>query len=119
MNDRRLTPENRWVDIPGGWTWRGQVAGDEEAHDNEKPGRPIRVSRFWIHRWPLLVAEYGAFVDPDAGGYRDPAWWHPEGWRWLQGQTARTQPEGWHGQRRKGNVPVTGVNWWEASAFCA
>lgn len=119
MNDRRLSLQNRWVDVPGGWAWRGQVPGDEEAHDVEKPGRPVRVSRFMIQRWPVLVAEYAAFVDPETGGYRDPIWWHPDGWKWCQEEASSKQPGGWHDQRRKGNTPVTGVCWWEAHAFCA
>ena len=117
-DDRRLVAERRWVDIRGGWAWRGQVEGDDQVHGDEKPGRAVRLSPFRIQRWPVCVFEYAAFVDPKTGGYADPSFWSPVGWEWLQREDERLHPEGWYGQRSRPNVPVVGVAWWEADAFC-
>ena len=118
-SDRRLTPGNRWVDIPGGWVWRGAVPGDKEPLPWEQPAREVWLSPYRVQRWPVLVDEYAAFVDAKAGGYAERRFWHEEGWEWLQQQEARAHPPGWHAQRSRPNVPVTYVSWWEARAFCA
>ncbi len=49
------------------------------AYDNERPAHTVDVPAFWIDRVPVTNGDYLAFVED--GGYRDPRWWHPEGFR--------------------------------------
>ena len=114
--DGRLDPAERWVEVPGGSGWRGAAPGDGSADRDEAPGHRANGSAFRIQRWCVTVAEYAAFVD--AGGYAEPRWWHPDGWRWRDGEGAAA-PAGWEAQRSgPQNLPVTGACWWEADAFC-
>ena len=50
---------------------------------------------FAIERHDVTNARYLEFVD--AGGYRDPRWWRPEDWEWLQRETV-THPLFWERQ---------------------
>ena len=97
------------------------------AYDNEQPLRRVRLRSVRIACQPVANAEYLAFID--SGGYRDPRWWCPAGWRWRQ-QNPAGAPEHW---RRRGShwfeitplgaeplradAAVLGLNWYEASAF--
>ena len=115
-NDRRLLGE-RWTRIPAGEGWRGQVPGDTEAYDDEKPGRLVRTNQVWVLRWSVLVSEYAAFID--AGGYDEIAWWDAAGRQWSDRESVRC-PKQWGVQKvRGGGYPVVGVSYWEARAFCA
>lgn len=119
MNDGRLAPEKRWVIVPPGYAWLGAVPGDDEARDNEKPGRPVMLDEsLRVQRWPVLVAEYETFERD--GGYEDRAWWDEPGWAWMTSEQQNRRPEDWRRQLlRGGNRPVTGVSFWEARAWCA
>ncbi|MEQ9500027.1 MAG: SUMF1/EgtB/PvdO family nonheme iron enzyme [Deltaproteobacteria bacterium] len=112
--DPRLKPELAWVEIPAGRAWRGAVAGDAEAHDDERPAGWVEVSRFFVRRWPTTVAEYARFVQ--AKGYATKAWWSEAGWAWREERDVRA-PDEWHERRARSNHPVTGVSWYEAEAY--
>jgi formylglycine-generating enzyme required for sulfatase activity len=90
---------------------------------------------YWIARYPVTVAQFGAFIA--AGGYAKPAWWTARGWAWREGRwdsrvdetwlrawlktrpvQLRAEPMGWREQRPFTNRPVTGVSWFEAMAYC-
>ncbi|PDV97315.1 SUMF1/EgtB/PvdO family nonheme iron enzyme [Candidatus Chloroploca asiatica] len=102
--------EHYWRFVPGG---RYQIGGWDDgaavAHE---------LAPFWIARYPVTVAQYEAFV---AEGYGDAAerWWTPEGWQWKQ-RNNEQQPWRWDDPDYNGaNQPVSGVTWYEATAFCA
>ena len=114
--DGRLSPEARWVAVPGGPGWQGQAEGDDDTLGWEKPGGYVTVSPFRIQRWCVTVGEYASFID--AGGYSVQQWWHPAGWQWREKESVMA-PDNWDGQGRGSlTLPVTGVSWWEADAFC-
>ena len=69
------------------------------------------VDAFQIGRYPVTVQEFRRFTDGD--GYREQRWWPAGGF----GKT--TQPWDWEEQALHPNRPVAGVNWYEASAYCA
>ncbi len=116
IQDPRLHPAKRWVEIPKGPFYRGAAEGDEEAYPDEKPGGPIEVSRFWICRWPVTVFEYGRFVE--SGGYNDENLWMPWGHSWRKEEGIST-PNDWEAQfRDKPTHPVVGVSFHEAYAYC-
>jgi gamma-glutamyl hercynylcysteine S-oxide synthase len=52
------------------------------AFDNELGTHAVEVPAFEIDAQPVRWAEFLPFVG--SGGYADPRWWTPEGWRWLQ-----------------------------------
>ena len=87
--DPRLSREN-WIRIEGG------TSG---------------LKSFEIGKYPVTVQEYARFME--AGGYRDKQWWNAGGFG------KESQPRDWDSQKEHPNWPVTGVSWYEASAYAA
>ncbi|MFE2642657.1 ergothioneine biosynthesis protein EgtB [Streptomyces nigra] len=118
-----LPPE---VLIPSGPFVMG-TSTEPWALDNERPHHQVQVAAFWLDTVPVTNGAYQQFID--AGGYQDPQWWTPEGWRHVQ-RAGLAAPEFWqregHGwlRRRFGHVepvpadePVMHVCWYEADAY--
>jgi formylglycine-generating enzyme required for sulfatase activity len=116
--DPRLREERRWVEVPAGPFWRGAADGDGGATKDERPAGLVVVSAFLIQRWPVTVGEYLRFVD--ARGYEAGASvWSLPGLRWLA-ENSISSPRRLEEQlKRPYNVPMIGVSWWEAEAYCA
>ncbi len=77
----------------------------------------MEVSGFRIQRWPVTVGEYLRFVE--AKGYEAVDGWSPEGLA-RRAKDGWSSPHEWAAQlKQPHNVPVTGVSWWEAEAYCA
>jgi gamma-glutamyl hercynylcysteine S-oxide synthase len=77
------TPAPEWVGLPPGRATLGVDRGSIPfGWDNEHPGFAVQVSAFSIETQNVTNERYQAFVD--AGGYRDPQWWRPEDWAWVQ-----------------------------------
>jgi formylglycine-generating enzyme required for sulfatase activity len=114
LHDPRLVPEARWVDVPAGPFVRG--SDDPDAWEQEGPVTTVVVSEFQVQRWPVTVGEFQLFLTGQ--GYHRQEWWAPEGWAWRQ-QQHLDAPAGWGHQESRSNRPVTGVSWWEATAYCA
>lgn len=117
-------PFHGFVEVPAG----PFVMGDDPPQHLEIP------YDYWIARYPMTVAQFGAFVDGD--GYENPDWWTETGWAWRQGEwdsqveeewlrdwlsrrpvELRSMPLNWQGQRRSPNRPVVYVSWFEAVAY--
>jgi ergothioneine biosynthesis protein EgtB len=76
-------PRVERIEIPGGCATLGVARGTNRfGWDNEHPALSANVRAFAIDRHDVTNAGYLEFVD--AGGYRDPQWWRPEDWTWLQ-----------------------------------
>jgi hypothetical protein len=88
--DPRLRQDN-WVTIEG--------------------GGPSSLMPFQIARYPVTVEEYRQFVTDE--GYQNQRWWQADGF------SENTEPRGWDEQSQHPSRPVTGVSWYEASAYCA
>ena len=87
--DPRLRQDN-WVDFEG----------DDSA--GLKP--------FQIARYPITVEEYRRFVEDE--GYQNERWWLTGGFG------ENKEPNEWEEQVHYPNRPVTGLSWYEASAYC-
>ena len=73
---------------------------------------------YWIGRYPVTVAQYGAFVA--AGGYAEGKYWEEaaQAELWQQGQFGeRDRPYSFGEPYELANHPVVGVSWYEALAF--
>jgi gamma-glutamyl hercynylcysteine S-oxide synthase len=76
-------PPGEWIEIPAGCATLGVARGTNAfGWDNEFPALSVNVPAFAIERHDVTNARYLEFVD--AGGYRDPQWWRPDDWTWVQ-----------------------------------
>jgi gamma-glutamyl hercynylcysteine S-oxide synthase len=74
---------HEWIEIEAGRAALG-VERDSVPFgwDNEFPSYAEQVPAFSIERHDVTNAAYHAFVE--SGGYRDPTWWRPDDWKWVQ-----------------------------------
>ena len=116
MGDRPALNEDgpalpaEWVPVPAGPASIG--CDGLQAIDNEGPAHTVMLGDFSLAKHPVTQAQFARFIE--AGGYSDRRWWDDEGWSWLAGAKV-SAPLYW----REGlaNVPVMGVNAYEADAF--
>lgn len=121
--------------IPAAVWQMGSASDAGFAFDNEQAVHAVSVPEFEIDAQPVSWAQYVEFVGD--GGYDREELWHPDGWRWLQGQAAG---EGRRGpryvdqigissgaviqnrfgvpRRMQGGQPAMHMSWWEADAWC-
>jgi len=111
-----LEPAWGFVKIPAGPFVMGSREGDEGAYDDEF-GNPETLTipyDYWMARYPVTVAQFGAFVQ--AKGYENPEWWTPTGWAWRESKQ-RKAPAEWANQRSFPTRPAIYVSWFEAVAY--
>ncbi|TAH48021.1 MAG: NACHT domain-containing protein [Chloroflexota bacterium] len=116
---------------------------DAQAYSWEKPQNKIYVSEFAIGKYPVTNAEFRAFWM--AKGYEKQEYWSDDGWKWRTGRLEanldwlpsddlkksyadwlknrpvekRDEPFFWNDpQWSADNLPVVGVTWFEAEAYC-
>lgn len=71
----------------------------------------MELPEFLIGRYPVTVAEYARFIEDD--GYKKEQWWAAGSFgRW-------SEPDEWAEQCEYPSRPVTGVSWFEATAYAA
>lgn len=118
----QLVPENEqppgMVRIPGGIHQRPRFS-------------PVQLEDYWLDRYEVSNREYAEFVSD--GGYDEPLYWQQafvEGGRELPFLEAMSRfvdrdgehgPAGWQGgsfANEGADMPVTGVSWFEADAYC-
>jgi iron(II)-dependent oxidoreductase len=123
----RKPPCDFEVFVPAGTFSMGESA-EAWAYDNERPAHDVDVAAFWIDTTPVTNGAYLEFVEE--GGYDDPRWWSPAGWKWRQ-EGGLTAPQFWRRApdrswtvRRFGHTialdpaePVEHVCWYEADAY--
>ena len=107
-----------WIEISAGEFQMGAQKADpeesnydEEAYADESPVHSVFLSGYRMGRYPVTVNEYLSFVGD--GGYEEEAYWKEGGFGvWKE-------PVGWREQVDHLTRPVTGVSWYEASAYAA
>ena len=77
------SPVDERIQIPPGCATLGVNRGATAfGWDNERPALSAEVGAFTIDRHDVTNERFLEFVA--AGGYRDPQWWRPDDWAWLQ-----------------------------------
>ena len=85
---------SEFVTIPPGWF----LMGSEEGQPSERPVHRVWVDGFRMAVHPVTRAEYAGFLD--ATGHASPREWDNPAFR-------------------RGDLPVVGVSWHDATAYCA
>ncbi len=102
------------VEVPEGPFIRGSKNGEE--WERERPAREICLDTFWIGKNPVTNGEFKEFIEKK--GYETEEFWLPEGWDFVREKNI-SEPGFWNDREYNGpNVPVVGVSWYEADAFC-
>jgi len=79
--------------IPAGWFWMGS----DRNYEWERPRHRVWLDGFEIGRFPITRRDYARFL----------------------GETAYTEPAGWHDPCfSEADQPVVGVNWFAAASYC-
>lgn len=106
-----------WVPVSAGSFYMGAQSQDpakpkfdRNARSDERPVRLTAVADFEITRFPITVGQYQAFIDER--GYVRQEFWQAGGFDRFR------SPSRWIEQRLCRNLPVVGVSWYEANAFC-
>ncbi|MDI6734973.1 MAG: SUMF1/EgtB/PvdO family nonheme iron enzyme [bacterium] len=92
---------------------------------DEQPIHPVKLSPYWLGKYPVTNKEFGEFIK--AGGYETKEYWFDEAGRFgFDGREflmrlKEKAPAYWLNERFGKNrplVPVVGVSWYEAMAYC-
>lgn len=82
---------------------------------NEQPCRTVELTAFYIDRYPTTNRAYRQFIED--GGYHTPGYWSAAGWDFIQKKCLQFPlywlDDNWNTDEQ----PITGVSWWEASAY--
>jgi formylglycine-generating enzyme required for sulfatase activity len=113
----------KFVIVPAGAFDMGSPPGDEEAEENEKPQRRIRLTRpFHLGVHEVTMGQFRAFVE--ATGYLTDAEKEKEGATGYRSGEYVDHPDplfNWKytGWLQEVDHPVVNVSWNDAKAFCA
>jgi formylglycine-generating enzyme required for sulfatase activity len=114
LRDGVHVPDIIWCEIPAGPFVMGSKKGDKDAYEDEQPQFTYTIRQnYFIARYPVTNAQFGAFVR-DPAGYRNDQWWTSAGLKWRGDRIA---PDKSGGAFDLPNHPVVNVSWYESFAF--
>jgi formylglycine-generating enzyme required for sulfatase activity len=111
ISDQQIDQLARRDDLAKEWREKGYFG-------REQPQHTVTLAGYSMAKYPVTVREYRAFVV--AGGYQMARHWTEAGWAWRE-STGRVAPAFWGQEKWSGEdqLPVVGVSWYEARAYCA
>ncbi len=85
--------------VPAGEFMMGSRENDKSAQNDERPAHPVYLDAFYIDQYEVTTSHYATFFQ----------------------ETNRAEPKYWSEQvlKQHGGKPVVGVNWHDATAYCA
>lgn len=103
-----------WINIPGG---NVRLGGNEASNGGYITDVTyFDVGDFTIAKYPVTNAQFSKFME--ANGYNQKEWWNDVGWE-AKEQGKWIEPAFWKKAKwNKPDYPVTGISWYEATAFC-
>jgi len=100
------------ITIPAGSFLRGSSEFPDEG-----PVMQVAMDAFAIDSTPVTNSEFKDFIE--AGGYKNPSFWLPQGWDYITLNKIEFPNYWFHSKLNQPDHPVTGVSWWEAMAYAA
>lgn len=110
------------------------IVGSDDELDSPRREEEIEYP-YWMAKYPVTNMQFDRFINSD--GYENPAWWGKNGWDWRTGKydskakdfvkdiiserklEERNCPYYWDNQSLNAPLmPVVGVTWFEAQAYC-
>jgi len=88
---------------------------------SEVPCHTVYLDAYYIDKYEVTNGQFKEFID--GGGYNNDRYWTEEGWNWKE-KNAYSEPKWWlSGKYHSGpdypDYPVTGISWYEASAYAS
>ncbi|MBN2326473.1 MAG: formylglycine-generating enzyme family protein [Candidatus Omnitrophica bacterium] len=119
-SEENFEPET--VFIPAGTFTAGSSDAERSLYRvprHESAAHRVYLPAYWIGRYEATNEQYEIFIED--GGYDDPSYWTPEGWKARQ-EYGWSEPRCWRDPDYRGgrhvNLPVCALSWHEAQAYC-
>ena len=73
------------ITIPAGSFLMGNNGHEGFGDPDEFPQHSVHLATYQIGKYEVTRGQYRKFIE--AGGYQNPSYWSPEGWKWKESDT--------------------------------
>lgn len=117
LDEEVEAPVVEMVEVPAGEFEMGDNFKEGDA--NELPIHIVYLDTYYIGKYEVTCAQFQKFMDD--GGYTNEVYWGAGGFGDFGSEPEDWQSTEWQGGGLPGNenIPVAGVCWFEAMAFCS